>query len=161
MRIGLISDTHGFLCPEVLELFANVDHILHAGDVGILDILTDLQTIAPVTAVWGNTDGFDVRAHTAGEAEVELGGMLFGLVHGHRISEFNQLVDVFPRAVAIVHGHSHVPRDDLVNGIRMLNPGSAGPGGVGQAPSVAIVEVDDGSIEVVHLDIATGTALQL
>lgn len=83
MRIGLISDTHGFLCPEVFELFGNVDHILHAGDVGIPDILTDLQTIAPVTAVWG-TDGFDVRAHTAGEAEVELGGVLFGLVHGHR-----------------------------------------------------------------------------
>ncbi|TFG66954.1 MAG: metallophosphoesterase [Gemmatimonadales bacterium] len=161
MRIGLIGDTHGYLRAEVFKLFRGVDHILHAGDVGTPDILTDLQTIAPVTAVWGNTDGFDVRACTVGEAEVELGGVCFALAHGHRVAEFNQLADVFPRAVAIVHGHSHVPRNDLVNSVRMLNPGSAGPGGVGWAPSVAIVEIQDGAINVVHLDVATGSTLHI
>ena len=161
MRIGLLSDTHGYLRPEVFSLFRGVDQILHAGDVGTPSILTDLKTIAPVTAVWGNTDGFDVRACTTGESEVELAGMCFALVHGHRVAEFDQLADMFPRASAIVHGHSHVPRDDLVNRIRMLNPGSAGPGGVGWAPSVAIVEVQDGFMNVSHLDVATGSTIHL
>lgn len=161
MRIGLISDTHGTLRPAVFDLFRNVDHILHAGDVGSLEILTDLQTIAPVTAVWGNTDGFDVRACTAGEAEVELGGVRFALAHGHRVSEFGHLADVFPRADAIVHGHSHIPRDDLVTGIRILNPGSAGPGGVNWPPSVAIAEIEDKRISLVHLDLATGSPLSV
>ena len=62
MRLGVIADTHGLLRPEVFEVFAGVDHILHAGDIGPLDILTELEAIAPVTAVFGNTDGFDVRA---------------------------------------------------------------------------------------------------
>ena len=159
MRIGLISDTHGILRPAVFDLFQDVDHILHAGDVGSPDILIDLQTIAPVTAVWGNTDGFDIRACTTEQAEVELGGVRFALAHGHRVAEFDRLADIFPRAGAIVHGHSHVPRDDLVNGIRMLNPGSAGPGGAGWPPSVAIVDIEDSSIILVHLDVATRSPL--
>ncbi|TFG45856.1 MAG: metallophosphoesterase, partial [Gemmatimonadales bacterium] len=56
MRLGIISDTHGLLRPEVFEVFREVDHILHAGDIGPLDILTELEAIAPVTAVFGNTD---------------------------------------------------------------------------------------------------------
>ncbi len=161
MRIGLISDTHGILRPAVFDLFRNVDHILHAGDIGSPDILTDLQTIAPVTAVWGNTDGFDVRACAVGETEVELGGIRFALAHGHRVAEFDQLAGIFPRAGAIVHGHSHIPRDDLVNGIRLLNPGSAGPGGAGWPPSVAIAEIEGKSIDLVHLDVATGSPLSI
>jgi putative phosphoesterase len=157
MRIGLISDTHGLLRPEIFDLFQGVDHILHAGDVGNPHILTDLRTIAPVTGVWGNTDGFDVRACTEAEAEVDLCGVHFGIAHGHRVQEFNQLADVFPRAAVIVHGHSHAPRDDLVDGVRMLNPGSAGPGGAGHAPSVAVAEILDGIVKgVYHLDVATG-----
>ena len=61
MRLGLIADTHGWLRPEVFEVFRDVDLILHAGDVGPPDLLTELQAVAPVTAVWGNTDGFELR----------------------------------------------------------------------------------------------------
>ncbi|HEV8598014.1 MAG TPA: metallophosphoesterase family protein, partial [Gemmatimonadales bacterium] len=61
MRLGIIADTHGLLRPEVFEVFKHVDRILHAGDVGDLDILTELEAIAPVTAVWGNTDGLALR----------------------------------------------------------------------------------------------------
>lgn len=62
MRLGIISDTHGMLRPEVFEVFAEVDHILHAGDIGELELLTELEALAPVTAVYGNTDGMDLRA---------------------------------------------------------------------------------------------------
>ena len=61
MRLGVIADTHGMLRPEVFDVFKEVDHIIHAGDVGPLDIITELEAIAPVTAVFGNTDGFAER----------------------------------------------------------------------------------------------------
>ena len=161
MRIGLVSDTHGSLRSEVLSLFEGVDHILHAGDIGLPSVLTDLATVAPVTAVWGNTDSFEIRALAADRATVVLGGLVFGLAHGHLVPTFDGLVDVFPGAAAIVHGHSHVPRDDLVGGKRMLNPGSAGPGGAGWPPSVAVVELAGDAIGVRHIDLATGAAIQL
>lgn len=161
MRIGLISDTHGFLRPEVFERLHGVERILHAGDVGRAEIITDLQAIAPVSAVWGNTDAFDVRACTADRLEMELAGVRFGLAHGHRVASFDQLADEFPGVAAVVHGHSHVPRDDLIRGVRMLNPGSAGPGAAGWAPSVAVAEVRDGTIDVVHLDLASGSVLRV
>lgn len=161
MRIGLVSDTHGALRPEVLRLLQGVDHILHAGDVGLPSVLTDLGTIAPVTAVWGNTDSFDVRACTVDRVEVELGGLVIGLAHGHLVATFDQLADVLPRATAIVHGHSHIPRDDLVGGVRMLNPGSAGPGAAGWPPSVAILEVDADALTIEHLDVATGSTIHV
>ncbi len=77
MKIGVISDTHNFLDPKVADLFAGVEHILHAGDVGNWPILSELETIAPVTAVYGNTDmGLPLK-----ETEVvELAGWKF-LVH--------------------------------------------------------------------------------
>ena len=90
--------------------------------------------------------------------------MRIGLIrdtHGHRVTEFDQLADVFPRAAVVVHGHSHGPRDDLVRNIRTLNPGSAGPGGVGWESPIAIAEICDGSINVVHLDVANGSALYI
>ena len=62
MRLGVISDTHGLLRPQVFDVFSDVDHILHAGDVGPLSILRELERLAPVTAVYGNTDGSEVRA---------------------------------------------------------------------------------------------------
>lgn len=161
MRIGLISDTHGHLRPEIFDRLAGVDRILHAGDVGRPEILADLASIAPVAAVWGNTDGWDLRDVVSGRVEVELDGMRFGVAHGHRVAQFDRLADEFPNADAIVHGHSHVPRRDLVNGVWFLNPGSAGPGGEGWAPSVAIAEIADGELSVVHLDLRTGRELSL
>ncbi len=62
MRLGVISDTHGLLRVEVLEVFEGVDHILHGGDVGKWDVMVELQALAPVTAVYGNVDGFEIRS---------------------------------------------------------------------------------------------------
>src|SRR5687767_3883988 len=82
MRLGVISDTHGLLRPEVFHAFAGVDHILHAGDVGHAGILTELQALAPVSAVYGNTDGADLRSTLPRVAELQLEGFDIVITHG-------------------------------------------------------------------------------
>ena len=170
MRVGLISDTHGHLRPEVFERLAGVDRILHAGDVGGPEILSDLAALAPIAAVWGNTDGWALRDVVPEHAEVEVEGVRFAVAHGHRVPTFEKLLEQFPAADVIVHGHSHVPRCDRVAGRWLLNPGSAGPGGQGWAPSLAIATVDEAGgtdeavrdrLEVVHLDLRSGEPLDL
>ena len=161
MRVGLISDTHGHLRPEVFDRLAGVERVLHAGDVGPPEILLDLAALAPVDAVWGNTDGWDLRDATSERLVLELGGLRIAVVHGHRVADFDELTAQFPGADAILHGHSHVPRRDLVGGIWLLNPGSAGPGGEGWAPSVAIAEISSGRLDVVHLDLRSGDVISL
>jgi len=82
VRLGVISDTHGMLRPQVFEIFKEVDHILHGGDVGRPDLLVELQALAPVTAVYGNSDGLDIRARLPQVAEVELDGFQIVVTHG-------------------------------------------------------------------------------
>lgn len=164
MRVGLISDTHGLLRPEVFERLSGVDRILHAGDVGGPEILADLSALAPVEAVWGNTDGWALRAVAAESLELELAGVRFAVAHGHLVSDFDRLPLLFPDARVVVHGHSHVPGRRRLGDAWLVNPGSAGPGGEGWPPSVAIAELDGepGAIErIVHLDLRTGRALDL
>src|SRR5512143_3819351 len=100
MRLGIISDTHGLLRPEVFEVFQDVDRILHAGDIGPLDLLTELEAIAPVTAVYGNTDGFDVRARVPGVVETRIEGLDFVLLHGDQLGSPtpDKLHQAFPGA---------------------------------------------------------------
>lgn len=160
MRVGLISDTHGALRPQVLDRLAGVDRILHAGDVGPPDVLSDLETVAPVIAVWGNTDGWDVRALTHETIEVEIGGVPFGLAHGHTVETFEDLPGLLPGARVIVHGHSHVPRADLEGDVLVVNPGSAGPGNEGWPPSLAVAEIGaDHGVTVAHFEVASGRSM--
>jgi putative phosphoesterase len=124
--IGILSDTHGLLRPEVLATLraSNVDHILHAGDVGNHDILTSLRQIAPVTAIRGNIDTSGPCAQLPATEAVELAGHLFYLVHSiHDL-------DLDPAAAgisAVVSGHSHRPETRTHRGVLYLNPGSCGP----------------------------------
>lgn len=153
-RIGLISDTHGFLRPEVFDVFRGVDRILHAGDVEDPHILADLTTIAPVTAVWGNVDGMQVRALTQEEAVVEVGGVRVAVIHGHQ-APYGQvgLTRRFPDASVIVHGHTHVPRQREAAGVLLVNPGAAGRAQKGYPPTVAILEIVDGAASVQHVEL--------
>ena len=123
MRIGVISDTHGLVRPEVREVFSGVDHILHAGDIGGEEVLAELGAIAPVTACAGNNDGW--RCGAAGKtARATLDGLRFLLVHVRDDAE-EQLRS--EPADVVVFGHSHKPLDEQGNGIWWFNPGSAGP----------------------------------
>ncbi|MFQ5745886.1 MAG: metallophosphoesterase family protein [Gemmatimonadota bacterium] len=155
-RVGLISDTHGLLRPEVFRAFDGVDLILHAGDVGDASILTDLAALAPVSAVWGNVDGWEVRDATRQSLRLEIGGLDVAVTHGHLVADLDRLPDRFPGARVIVYGHTHLPRSELRGRVRIVNPGSAGPRHAGAPVTVATLEIADGRARVRHLDLQTG-----
>jgi uncharacterized protein len=147
MRLGVISDTHGLLRPEVFEAFAEVDHILHAGDIGPAKLLGELETLAPVTAVYGNTDDFDVRSRVPQVATVELDGFDIVVTHGDQFGSPTpeKLNAAFPRAQIIVFGHTHRPLLTLVDEVvTVMNPGGAGARRFKLSPSVGILELEAG-----------------
>jgi putative phosphoesterase len=140
MRIGVISDTHGLLRPEALAALQGVDHIVHAGDIGAEAIVDALQQIAPVTFVPGNNDdgtGYEI-------ARVELGGARILVTHilPRPGAPGRHVHDARRRAPAdiIVFGHSHLPHDEVIGGVRFFNPASAGPRRFDYPVSVGIIE---------------------
>ena len=149
MRLGIISDTHGLLWPQVHEIFKQVDRILHAGDVGGegTDILDELALIAPVTAVYGNVDGA-LRGRLNGTAEEMIDGFRFVITHGHELGARvtpEHLKERFGDADVIVFGHTHkaVIRDFPDFSVA-INPGSAGPRRFKDPVTVAIMETEPG-----------------
>jgi hypothetical protein len=156
MKIGIISDTHGLLRGEVFEVFAGVEQILHAGDVGPSGILTELEAIAPVTAVWGNTDGFDLRKLVPEVAHVELGGIPVVVLHGMQLGSPTpeKAAAAYGGAGLVVFGHSHKPVIRQVGGTLAVNPGSAGPVRFRDPVTVALAEVGEGRVaaRLVELD---------
>lgn len=149
--VGVISDTHGLLRPGVFEAFQGVCHILHAGDVGDAAILEDLAALAPVTAVWGNMDGQDIRAVTQEEAILEVARTSIALIHGHQTADYGRLPARFPTASVIVHGHTHQPSERRIDGRLILNPGSAGPRRPGKPVTVALLRLDSGGTRARHV----------
>jgi putative phosphoesterase len=165
MRIGVISDTHGLVRPEVFEAFQGVDQILHAGDIGGEDVLIELRAIAPVTACAGNVDGF--RCGEAGEtARITLGGVRFFITHildrpQKPRGEVSAQLAKEPADV-VLFGHSHLPHDETVNGVHYFNPASAGPRRFDYPVSVGIIEVQNGKARSRHvpLDARSQAALK-
>ena len=147
MRLGVISDTHGQLRPEVFEVFAGVDHVLHAGDLGPLALLAELEAIAPVTAVFGNTDGLDLRSRLPQVARLQLDGFRIVVTHGDQFGSPtpDALNAAFPDAEILVFGHTHRPLLTLVDQVvTVMNPGAAGPRRFDLHPSVGIMELEPG-----------------
>ena len=122
--IGVISDTHGLLRPEVADVFIGVDLIIHAGDIGTAEVIKKLRSIAPVIAVRGNNDK-GPWAHAIPEAEVaEIGRARIYILHDLKEIDLNRVDRSFQ---AVISGHSHRPSIETREGILFLNPGSAGP----------------------------------
>ena len=147
MRLGIISDTHGTLPPEVFQVFEGVDHILHAGDVGSAEILTELEALAPVTAVYGNTDGWGLRAKLPKVAKLRLDGFDIVVTHGDQFGTPTPeaLHEAFPEGEILVFGHTHQPLVETVDMVvTAMNPGSAGAPRHGLPPSVGIMELEPG-----------------
>lgn len=154
MRVGLISDTHGMLRPEVFRAFEGVARILHAGDVGREDILLELGAIAPVDAVFGNTDGWDLRAALAPELTIDIEGHRVVVVHGDVLGSPTPVAlrRAFPHARVIVYGHTHKQLVDVQEGDALVvNPGAAGPARFKLKPSVALLELVRGAAPTVEL----------
>jgi hypothetical protein len=147
--IGLISDTHGLLRPDVFTALAGVEMILHAGDVGGDDILDALGVIAPVHAVFGNTDPpGDPRL--ADRIDREIGGVAIHVSHGHEVGSPTppKLLAAYSSAAVIVYGHTHRPLIDRRDGRIVINPGAAGPRRFDLLPSVALLRIQGGLAEV-------------
>ncbi len=162
MVVGIISDTHGYVHPAVHEAFEGVELILHAGDVGPIDVLDELETIAPVRGVYGNVDGPPVRGQFKETERFELEGVQFLMHHiGGHPNRWGRGVGTMLRAErpdVFVCGHSHILRIERVpelNRMLYLNPGAAGRQGFHLVKTCVRLHLSDGAAkqaEVVHLD---------
>lgn len=152
--MGLISDTHGLVRAEVHQAFSGVELILHAGDVGGRAILDELQLIAPVRAVSGNTDPVDAPGlvehltHTIGELEIHVS-------HGHELgSPTPQALAERYAADIIVYGHTHRQLVTRIGDRLVINPGAAGPRRFRLRPSVGRLTISGRKAEVEIVELA-------
>lgn len=139
-RIGVIADTHGLVRPEIAAVFEGVDHIVHAGDIGGHDVIRELRQIAPVTFVKGNND----EDTGEGVSRFELAGLRILLTHilPRPQQPDARVVQSLRRKPAdvVFFGHSHLPHDETIGGVRYFNPASAGPRRFDLPVSVGIFE---------------------
>jgi putative phosphoesterase len=151
VKIGVISDTHNFLDPKIAKLFAGVEHILHAGDIGNSSIILELELIAPVTAVYGNTD----MNLPFKETEIIVLAARKFLIHhivnpvapGERVQE--RIAREQPHVV--VFGHTHKRFCETMGGILFFNPGYSGKPKLNLERSAAILHCDEKEIRAEFL----------
>jgi hypothetical protein len=144
--VGLISDTHGLVRPEVFQALHGVEQILHAGDVGD-EVLIQLRAIAPVSAVFGNTDAPGTPGLVK-SLQLELGGLTIHVSHGHELGAPTpeKLIQRYNTDV-IVFGHTHKPLVERVGRQLVVNPGAAGPRRFNLKPSVATLTIVKGGAD--------------
>jgi len=143
--IGVISDTHGLLRQDVFKAFDNVDAILHAGDIGSIEIIDQLSTIAPVHAVRGNMDGGGWSQKFPIFDAVELKGKMFYVLHDLYTLDLNPKAANFN---AVIFGHTHRHENFVKDNVLYLNPGSAGPIRNQRPPTVARIILSQNSLSV-------------
>ncbi len=149
-RIGVISDTHGLIRQQALDLLAGCELILHAGDVGKLSVLDKLREIAPVIAVRGNVDLDGGTEALPSTEAVEFAGHWLYLLHN-----LNQL-DLDPKAAGfsgVISGHSHQPAISMRDGILFFNPGSAGPKRFSLPICLGTIDITEMGLEAGIVDI--------
>ena len=149
-RVGVISDTHGYLNPGIAGTFQGVDLIVHAGDIGKVDVLEKLRRIAPVHAVRGNMDHGDWARKLPRTQIVEAGKVLLYLLH-----DLTRL-DLVPSTAglhAVISGHTHRARVQERNGVLLLNPGSATFPRFDASGSVALLRIEGINLEVRLVDL--------
>ncbi|MFQ5892829.1 MAG: metallophosphoesterase family protein [Nitrospinota bacterium] len=151
MKIGVISDTHGYCHPRAFTVFEGVELILHAGDIGDETIITDLETLAPVTAVPGNMDGPPLTEPYPELAESSLEGHLILMTHEagspDRLPADLEALVMDRKPAALVFGHTHLPLARHKDGVLYLNPGYAGRFRFGWKRSVATLQVTEHGLE--------------
>ena len=141
--VGLISDTHGHLAEGVFDAFAHVDYIIHAGDICARSVLWELESITTTLAVLGNCDRLDYGSSVGPSLTTTIGGVRVYVSHFPEDATRAAESGLYGLAV---HGHTHIPRDELRGGCRIVNPGSATRPRGGSQACVAIVELADGVV---------------
>ncbi len=151
MLVGVVSDTHGYLNPKVLELLACVEHILHAGDIGDAGIIEELARIAPVTTVRGNNDRTGPEAIFPEEVRFELDGWNFFLTHQVKVPKGPDDPSMEPYqktgADVVVFGHSHIAFQRQIGTVLFFNPGAAGKRRFKVVPSIGLLELKGGRLQ--------------
>lgn len=160
MRIGIISDTHSYLAPSVFKYFSQCDEIWHAGDIGTLDVLQQLEAFKPTMAVFGNIDGHEVRAASPEDQVFVREGKKILMTHiAGSLPRYNPRVrDLIKthQPDVLVCGHSHLLKvqPDKANNLLFINPGAAGKHGFHKIKTLLRLEIQEGKIqnlEVVEL----------
>ncbi|MFW9825674.1 MAG: metallophosphoesterase family protein [Candidatus Thorarchaeota archaeon] len=149
MRIGIISDTHGYLPPQVFSIFKDADYIFHAGDIGDAGIISELEIVCPVFAVYGNIDTYPITNRYPRLLVQDIDSKIFYLVHDivnvrlHRYELFKKNI----KPDIVIYGHSHKPGYQVYQNVLYLNPGSASlPKGKDKG-TVAILNTDKNQLE--------------
>lgn len=160
MKIGLISDTHGYLDPRVLEYFKDCDEIWHAGDIGP-GVAEELERNKPLRAVYGNIDDSKTRLRFPEDWRTEIEGLRVWMTHiGGAPPRYNPRVLKVLQSTPVdlfICGHSHIVRavrDKVLGGMLFLNPGAAGRQGFHQIRTIMRMEISNGKVtnlEVVEL----------
>jgi len=148
--LGIISDTHGLLRPEAVTALQGSTLIIHAGDVGAMDILSRLRDIAPTIAVRGNVDDEPWARGLPLSKTVDFEGFAIHVVH--RISDLDEAAIARAQVSAVVFGHSHKPLIETRDGVLFLNPGAAGPRRFNLPITLARITIVDG---VLHPELIT------
>ena len=164
IKVGLISDTHNYLDPQVAEFFSDRDEIWHAGDFGTIAVAEELEKIAPVIGVYGNIDGEDIRGTYPLHQRFERDGISFWMTHiggipGRYCIPIREEIENNPPDVFIC-GHSHIlkiARDQNLAKMLYINPGAAGKQGFQEYRTIIRFDIDDGKIQNVEV-INLGTA---
>lgn len=153
MRIGIVSDTHDRVLPALHTTLADVDEILHAGDIATAETLGEIETIAPVTAVRGNMDERPLADRLPEELVLERGEIRIALVHGHRTGQasIDDLAERYARRGVdlVIWGHIHEPVSEERKGVRYFNPGTAG--GAGAPPTCGLLTIEGRRFRVEHV----------
>jgi len=154
MKIGLISDTHGFLEPRLPRIFRGVEHILHAGDIGPDYLVAQLESTAPVTAVLGNNDTSPCFPLTKTLVLGELKFLVHHIVSPQSLTDELRTRIARERPDAVVFGHTHKQFCERVDGVLFVNPGYAGKPKFGAERSVALLEANGKEMQVKFITLA-------
>ncbi|MEO9484179.1 MAG: metallophosphoesterase family protein [Ekhidna sp.] len=153
MKIGLLSDTHGYLDPKIFKYFEGVDEIWHAGDIGTMDVLEELKKFKPTIAVWGNIDGGALRQECQEGEVFERSGVRILITHiANKPPKYNKKVLSYVKKYhpkLLVCGHSHILKvmPDKVNNLLFMNPGAAGKHGFHKIKTLLRFDLVNGEIK--------------
>ena len=150
MMVGVISDTHGLLRPEAVEMLRGCEHIIHAGDIGAPEIIPELEKLAPVTAIRGNIDHQNWCGKFHETEVVELAGVQIYIIHDVNAIDLNPKAAGF---AAVISGHSHKPSQEIKDGVLYFNPGSAGPRRFKLPITVGRLEISEGQLAATVLSL--------
>lgn len=160
LKIGLLSDTHGFLDPSIYKYFNECDEIWHAGDLGTIEVFDELSKFKPVRAVFGNIDGHIIRSAMPENLYFEIEGLKVFITHiGGYPGRYNQVVKEFLKSNdtgLFICGHSHILKVMFDQTFKLLhiNPGAAGNHGFHQVKTLIRFEINNGkpqNLEVIEI----------